>query len=308
MKHCMPPQGPAPTRAKQIPLPLPPPHTPQPWTPSSPPPSEMCFPFYHSVLCGGQEPLSGSSGGSGPPLAADAEPISPAVDPGSREVATAAGAALLPGGGTDVGVWGRPSTEGVPWGRVVVPVYAGAWGRGGWDAALPSPACCWVASLEGVRCNVWGQSGALGWGGDPCAAPGESPGAMPPTQQGAAPQQGVPCAVNKAGIQPVLCAPRPAPHPTPAPWALRTQPHCAPLSPPNPPCSPHTLFPTFLSPLSPLGTSFKCPMCPLHPPPFSRCSDPHFFHPHFASQPVQPPRLPKAVPCSAQALLWDAMG
>lgn len=170
------------------------------------------------------------------------------------------------GGGTDVGVWGRPSTEGVPWGGVVVPVYAGAWGPGGWDAALPSPACCWVASWEGVRCNVWGQSGALGWGGDPCAALGERPGAMPPTQQGAAPQQGVPCAVNKAGIQPVLCAPRPAPHPTPAPWALRTQPHCVPLSPPNPPCSPHTLFPTFLSPLSPLGTSFKCPMCPLHPP------------------------------------------
>lgn len=152
---------------------------------------------------------------------------------------------------------------------------------------------------------MWGQSGALGWGGDPCAALGERPGAMPPTQQGAAPQQGVPCAVNKAGIQPVLCAPRPAPHPTPAPWALRTQPHCAPLSPPNPPCSPHTLFPTFLSPLSPLGTSFKCPMCPLHPPPFSRCSDPHFFHPILPPNPCSPRTSQR--PCRAQLRLYYGM-
>lgn len=163
MKHCMPPQGPAPTRAKQIPLPLPP--TPYPPAVDSlfPPPSEMCFPFYHSVLCGGQEPLSGSSGGSGPPLAADAEPISPAVDPGSREVATAAGAALLRGGGGRTWVSGggraqRGSPGGVWW--CLCTLVPG--GRGGGMLPCPAlPAAGWLhgkgyGAMCGVRAVPWG--------------------------------------------------------------------------------------------------------------------------------------------------------
>lgn len=165
MKHCMPPQGPAPTRAKQIPLPLPPPHTPQPWTPSSPPPSEMCFPFYHSVLCGGQEPLSGSSGGSGPPLAAAAEPISPAVDPGSREVATAAGAALLRGGGDGRGCLGEAEHRGGPLGGCGGACVRWCLGAGGVGCCLAQP-CLLLGGFMGrgtVQCV--GSERCLGVGG-----------------------------------------------------------------------------------------------------------------------------------------------
>lgn len=165
MKHCMPPQGPAPTRAKQIPLPLPP--TPYPPAVDSlfPPPSEMCFPFYHSVLCGGQEPLSGSSGGSGPPLAAAAEPISPAVDPGSREVATAAGAALLRGGGDRRGCLGEAEHRGGPLGGCGGACVRWCLGAGGVGCCLAQP-CLLLGGFMGrgtVQCV--GSERCLGVGG-----------------------------------------------------------------------------------------------------------------------------------------------
>lgn len=67
MKHCMPPQGPAPTRAKQIPLPLPPPHTPQPWTPSSPHLLRCAFLSITLSCVGARSPSLGAVGAVDPP-------------------------------------------------------------------------------------------------------------------------------------------------------------------------------------------------------------------------------------------------
>lgn len=117
---------------------------------------------------------------------------------------------------------------------------------------------------------------------------------MTPTQQGAAPQQGVPCAVNKAGIQSLLCAPHPALHPTAALWALHTQPRCAPVTPHHP-----------AHPTQPPHPSVPTPPILAHPlqapaPPPLRCSDPHFPHPHFTPQPAQPQA---AMPPQGRAVL-----
>lgn len=167
---------------------LPLPHTSWPWTPPSHCLLRCAFLSITLSCVGAGSPSLGGAGGSGPPWLLTLSPFLLLWIPAAARWQRLLGLHCY--GGGDVGVWGRPSTEGDPWGGVMVPVYAGAWGTGG--GTLPCPALLaagWLFGRGGtVQCV--GSERCLRVGGVTPVQPLGSPWGFDPHPAGCSPPAG----------------------------------------------------------------------------------------------------------------------
>lgn len=158
---------------------LPLPHTSWPWTPPSPCLLRCAFLSITLSCVGAGSPSLGGAGGSGPPWLLTLSPFLLLWIPAAVRWQRLLGLHCYGGGGR--GGLGEAEHRGGPLGGCDGACVCWCLGDRGRDAALPGPACCWVAfwqrgdsAMRGVRAVP------SGGGGDPCAALGESLGLCPP--------------------------------------------------------------------------------------------------------------------------------